>query len=275
VPVAAACCPLCGSPPGKIVERAESPYCVVKCSDCGLAYVDPIPDAKELARHYNEDYYTDWLNDQRASRERMWNRRLSRIESLSDRGRLLDVGCGEGLFLEVAQQGGWRVSGTDISAYATEFASKRLGQDCFCGEIWDAPFDERSFDVITLWHVLEHSSSPISTMQAVYNLLKHKGLLVLAVPNLNDRLMQTIYWLLKGRRQRLFALNAKEIHLLHFTVRSLKALLAKTGFICLQVMPDYGVVQYSKKLINVLAAVPFYFWGVHWYNSIQVIARRN
>ena len=268
-------CPLCHSARCEIAEHAEPPYRVVRCSDCDLAYVDPIPDVGELSLHYNQDYYAEWISNQRKKRERMWARRLKGIESMANRGSILDVGFGEGLFLELAKQNGWQVHGTDVSAYATEFASKRLGQNVFCGEIWDAGFNEQGFDVITLWHVLEHTTSPMRTLQEVRKVLKPGGLLALAVPNLNDRLMQAVYRIVKGRKPRLFSIGDKEIHLFHFSVRSLRLLLEKAGFTSVKIGPDFGVVEVSKQLINSLAATLFYSMGVHWYNSLQVFARRG
>ncbi len=268
-------CPICRSTPGEIVERAEPPYCVVKCPDCGLAYVDPIPVSEDLSRHYDQDYYAEWISGQREKRKCMWMQRLKRIESMTNKGSLLDVGCGEGLFLELAKESGWQVHGADVSAYATQFASKRLGQSLFCGQIWDADLTDQSFDVITLWHVLEHTTSPMRTLQEVRRALKPSGLLVVAVPNLNDKFMQATYRLVKGRKPHLFSIIDKEVHIFHFSVQSLRRLLEKAGFICVKVGPDFGVVEFSKQLINRLAAVLFYPLGVHWYNSIQVFARRG
>jgi SAM-dependent methyltransferase len=268
-------CPVCRTTLRQLVEQAEPPYQVVRCSDCGLVYVDPTPDAGELFRHYNQDYYAEWISSQREKRKRMWARRLKGIERMTKKGAILDVGCGEGLFLELAQQNGWRVYGTDVSAYAAEFASKRLGQDLFCGEIGAAGFNAQSFDVITFWHVLEHTTSPMRTLQEVRNLLKPGGLLVLAVPNLDDFLLQAAYRLVKGRKPRLFSIHDREIHLLHFSVRSLRFLLGKTGFVCVEIGPDFGVVELTKRLINHAAAALFRLARVHWYNSIQVVARRG
>jgi hypothetical protein len=65
------------------------PYSVVRCSECDLVYVDPIPDAIALSRHYDQDYYAEWISAQRDKRERMWARRLKGIESMASKGRIL------------------------------------------------------------------------------------------------------------------------------------------------------------------------------------------
>jgi 2-polyprenyl-3-methyl-5-hydroxy-6-metoxy-1,4-benzoquinol methylase len=205
----------------------------------------------------------------------MWSRRLRDIEKMITGGDILDVGCGDGLFLELAKGSGWRVQGTDVSAYATEFASKRLGQNVFCGEIWDAGFHAQSFDAVTLWHVLEHTTQPARVLHEVRRVLRAGGTLVLAVPNLNDHLMRLAYRLVKGRRLRRFSLRDKEIHLFHFSVNSIRRLLDATGFECRQIGPDFGILELSHRLINITATAFFYMLGVHWYNSIQVIARRE
>ena len=74
--------------------------------------------------------------------------------------------------------------------------------------------------MITLWHVLEHTTSPMRTLQEVRKVLKPGGLLALAVPNLDDRLMQAVYRIVKGRKPRLFSIGDKEIHLFHFPFKA-------------------------------------------------------
>lgn len=265
-------CPLCSSTRCELAETTEPPHRLVRCADCSLVFVDPIPDSGELSRHYDQDYYAEWVSTQRDKRERMWSRRLKGIENKSTGGDILDVGCGDGLFLELAKRNGWRVQGTDVSAYAAGFASERLGQSVFCGEIWDAGFHEQSFDVVTLWHVLEHTTQPACVLHEVRRVLKAGGTLVLAVPNLNDHLMRLAYRLVKGRRLRRFSLRDKEIHLFHFSVNSIRRLLDAAGFECQQIGPDFGIVELAYRLVNWPAAVLFYILGVHWYNSIQAVA---
>ncbi len=90
----------------------------------------------------------------------MWQNRLNKIQRIRSSGKLLDVGCGEGLFLRLAQANGWRISGTELSSFASKLAANTLKTDIYCGELDEAKFAKNSFDVVTMWHVLEHVKSP-------------------------------------------------------------------------------------------------------------------
>ena len=270
----AARCPICPTAPARAVETAEPPYRVVRCQECGLVYVDPVPDAAALSRHYSRDYYAEWVSLQADKRRRMWARRLEAIARVAPTGRLLDVGCGDGVFLNLAMESGWTVEGTEVSAWAAEHATRNIGRPVFCGEIWDAGFPAQSFDVVTLWHVLEHVSAPLRVLEEVRRVVKPGGRLVVAVPNVDDRVMQAVYRVVKRRRPHLFSVADKELHLYHFSVFSLKRLLDRAGFACIEVGPDFGIVELPKKLINYAAAVLSRCFNAHWYNSIRMTARR-
>jgi 2-polyprenyl-3-methyl-5-hydroxy-6-metoxy-1,4-benzoquinol methylase len=266
-------CPICSSTRHETIEEAEYPYRVLKCVECDMVYVHPLPDAEELSRHYDAGYYFGWISVQKKTRERMWARRLKVIRRWAEPGSLLDVGCGEGLFLEVAKNGGWQAEGTELSSHAADFASRRLQQPIFCGEVWQADFAPRNFNVVTMWHVLEHTTQPLRILSAVKGLLKPGGYLVLAVPNVNDFVMQVAYLFTKGHKQRLFSLKDKEVHLFHFSEKTLRTLLTRAGFECLTYGPDFGIVDPAKKLINGLGVAIHRVMGAHVYNSIQVIAQ--
>ncbi|MDF1593537.1 MAG: class I SAM-dependent methyltransferase [Desulfobacterales bacterium] len=98
-------------------------------------------------------------------------------------GHLLDVRCGEGSFLAVVQKEGWRVSGTEFSMFAAKQAADLLNIDIFCGKLSNAGFHENSFDVVTMWHVLEHVDDPKKYLEEIHRILKPNGLFVFAVPD--------------------------------------------------------------------------------------------
>jgi SAM-dependent methyltransferase len=272
MPLKVLSCPVCRSALCEINEHAEPPYLVVRCLDCDLVYVDPIPDVGELSRHYNQDYYAEWISTQRKKRERMWARRLKRIESMTNKGRILDVGCGEGLFLELAQKNRWQVEGTELSPFAARHASTALQRSVFGGELWEAGFPAHFFDVVTMWHVLEHTRDPLKVVKEARRVLKAEGYLILAVPNVNDHLMRLAYRIVKGHTPRLFSPEDKELHFFHFSAKTIQALLERSGFGCIYVRPDFGIVEVPKRLINFFAAIPYYFGNFHISNALEIAA---
>ena len=150
-------CYLCQSEEYCIVEAGEGNSRVLKCNRCGLVYVYPKPPKRELKRHYNSEYYQDWMDCQKPLRIRMWQKRLEAINSERATGRMLDIGCGEGLFLKIAQDSGWSVEGTEISEFAQKVAAQNIGKEIWPDEVWEAGFDAASFDVVTIWHVFPPS----------------------------------------------------------------------------------------------------------------------
>lgn len=265
------CCNLCGCRKFKTVEE-ESSFRVLRCRQCSLVFVYPHPIGSELKQHYDEDYYAEWINTQRQKRVSMWKKRLKRVQRSHSGVKLLDVGCGEGAFLDVAQKAGWEVSGTELSSYAAKYARDILGADIFCGQLFEAQFADRSFDVVTMWHVLEHVTNPKRYLAEVKRVLRPDGLLVIAVPNVNDLIMQIAYRIIKRRKLKLFSRDDKEVHLFHFSPKTIKAYLDKTGFNCLKISPDFGIVENTKKLINMISVIPYYLAGIKIFNAIEIFA---
>jgi 2-polyprenyl-3-methyl-5-hydroxy-6-metoxy-1,4-benzoquinol methylase len=265
-------CNLCGHKYYKVMENDETPFRVVKCKKCSLVFVHPYPNYEKLKRHYADNYYEEWLAAQRKKRIKMWNRRLKRLENCRERGSILDVGCGEGTFLQVAKKNDWTINGTELSAYGAKYATNLLGVEIFCGELYDAKFPENSFDVITMWHVLEHVTDPKGYLTEIKRILKPDGLLIIAVPNVNDLLMRIAYRIVKRRRIKLFLRGEKEVHLYHFSPKTIKAYLDTTGFECMRLRPDFGIVENSKKLINLISTLPYFLAGIKIFNAIEVYA---
>ncbi len=268
-------CNLCGESRFRVVEEDQKPQYVLKCLRCGLVFVDPVPDLTGLSTHYDEDYYADWLESQRDERERMWRRRLDALEKRCRPGRLLDVGCATGTFLQLAQNRGWQVWGTEYSAYAARYAGDHLKREIFCGELIDARYEGASFDVVTFWHVLEHVTDPTRYLQEARRILKPSGLLIIAVPNVNDLVMRAAYRVVKGRPLKLFTQGEREIHLFHFSADTLRAILMKAGFERIAIGPDYGIIDRSKRLVNGLAVACSYLTGLKLFNALEAYATRT
>jgi len=191
-------CNFCGADDSELVLESGDRLCgvegtfrLVRCRKCGLIHVNPRPTADELARYYPDDYlpYTPAIEDEpslwrRLDRRYGLYRRCRAVISRADGpGRLLDVGCATGVFLDGMRRRGWRVWGVDINAKVAQYARERLGLDVFVGQLEEAAFPARSFDVVTLWDVLEHVPDPRRTLTEVARILRPGGLLVLSLPD--------------------------------------------------------------------------------------------
>ncbi len=250
-------CNLCGEDDTRLVQKAEEPYRVVRCKNCGLVYTNPHPDREVIEEHYQEDYYREWIERQMKRRVPMWKRRLKDLQKHKSNGRLLDVGFGCGTFLKLAREGGFEVFGTEISEYACRYAQHVLELDVFRGELEEARLPSESFDLVTLWHCLEHLADPKAALKEIHRVLKKNGLLLVAVPNLDNYITRVLYVLARGKRLKLFSVNAKELHLWHFTTQSLAALLNAAGFKVVEVNLDLAQIEFSKKIVDFLTS------GIH------------
>lgn len=267
-------CILCNGSNSSVIEDCEGGYKVLKCLGCGFVYVDPIPRKESLKKAYSDEYYTPWLENQRKKRRKMWKKRVKILNNFSGwKGKLLDVGCGEGLFLEVAQKDGWNVTGTEFSPFAAKYGRGKLGLNIHQGELSDIGFPAKTFDAITMWHVLEHTINPLVILEEIRRILKDGGVFILAIPNLNNILSQWTYKLVKGKRMHLFDPSDRELHLYHFTPETIRLALEKTGFKVKKIIPDMGVIQWHIRSLNYFAQGLSFLIGRIITDAIEVRAR--
>ncbi len=246
-------CILCGGREADVIDRAGQ-YAILKCKRCDLVYVHPFPAEELLGKAYSEEYYTPWLGDQRNKRIGMWKKRLRTLNRFFvSKGSLLDIGCGECLFLELARKDGWLVTGTEKSSFAARYGREKLGLNIFQGELLDLGLPGKSFDAVTMWHVLEHTVNPLAVLKEARRILKDSGVFILAVPNLDNILSQVAYRLVKGRKMRLFTPEDRELHLYHFSSKTIKLALEQAGFEVRRIAPDMGIIQLRIRILNYAA----------------------
>jgi len=159
----------------------------------------------------------------------MWQKRWELVKSHASGTRLLDVGAGLGTFLAEARDDGWEVSGTEVSKSAIAKARELFGFEMAEGQLEDVSL-QGPYDVVTLWHVLEHLPSPSRGLDLARRLLRRGGLLVVAVPN--DSNARWRFQKLKNGVYMPYEELApgKEVHLSHFTVAALRAAIEARGF---------------------------------------------
>ncbi|HET7035103.1 MAG TPA: class I SAM-dependent methyltransferase [Thermomicrobiaceae bacterium] len=204
-------CLLCGNRQHQVRYRGRDYLCgvpgeftIVECVSCGFHYLTPRPDQTEIGRFYPDDYdaYTSWDKEEsaalRAARADDIARRAGVIERYASPGDLLDVGCASGDFLAAMRdRGDWRVRGLEPSATAVARARASYGLTVDEGSLESACYEPGSFDVITMWEVLEHVPQPRETLRRVYELLRPGGTLVMSMPcrdALDARIFGT-YWI--------------------------------------------------------------------------------
>lgn len=208
------------------VTLESGPYRLWKCQGCGLVSLCPMPPENQEPLLYGEGYYSRGLAVLPA---RLWAPALRllrwsqvrKVVGRREKGRILDVGCGDGRFLEAMARRGWEVRGVETSAEGYRLARDRLGPSIWNAELGDCAFPESYFDVVTLWHVLEHVAYPLELLPEVRRVLKDDGVLIIAVPDI-----ESVEARLAGAGW--FHLDLPR-HLFHYSPRTLVALLERTG----------------------------------------------
>ena len=197
----------------------------------------PAPNEDQLSKYYKSEDYISHTNSKRnlfehvyhLIRSRALKKKLRLINSFGNESKqLLDVGCGTGDFLKTALTDGWTVTGIEPNEQARKIANVKTNQNVFeIGHL--ANLKEHSFDVITLWHVLEHLPKLDTHIQLFRKLLKPNGLLIIAVPNYKsyDAAHYKEFW----------AAYDVPRHLWHFSRKSINKLFQKENFILIKTIP--------------------------------------
>ncbi len=161
---------------------------LMKCKNCGLLCIDPQPGWEELSAHYPNDYHAYLQKESNVTSFMRGFGLRKRVKSVLrnttvQNGRLLDVGCATGDFLQsFKSMTDWKVEGLEIVPEAAA-AARAKGLDIIEAELAAANLEAGIYDVITLWDVLEHVPNPAATLLLCYGLLKPGGILVLKCPD--------------------------------------------------------------------------------------------
>lgn len=243
MPDSEALCPVCrgpielyqaGTTDGPAYFNGQSSYGIAggdyrfrlpiwKCKKCGHGVTEFGVSAGEITAWYKRhELDTVFLADE-AGRRRTAAQVLRRIESLREgKGTLLDIGAGPGLFVSEARRRGWRAEGVEPSDASRSFARDRLGVELQAGgikELGDIP--AASYDVVTLFDVIEHLPEPVAAMREVGRILVPGGTLVIVAPKFDS-------WLAYFLGKRWYSIFPAHLH--YFTDLSLGHALEESGF---------------------------------------------
>lgn len=231
-------CPLCLTGESQILfdgpnicgaaELCSDTFVLRKCLRCGMAYLDPRPDAAELARFYPPDYWTPQASGLKLKLFEMFWRQINRrrwsyiVEHQPGR-RLLDIGCGTGDFLSACPVQDMELYGLEPGPNGFRISRQRAPKAVIkMQKLREARFPSEFFDVVTLWHVFEHLAEPSLELDEIHRVLRDGGLLILALPNLNSLGFR---W----GKQHWYHLDVPR-HLFHYSPQILTRLLTAYGF---------------------------------------------
>lgn len=230
-----AACNLCGGHERRQLFRKFG-YDLVACRDCGLVFVGNPPGEAEIAAFYSgeEDYHSELLNPAHPSFARVQGiarqhmRFLRKSVARSAGLKLLDIGCSSGLFLNEAREAGFDGHGAELGAATSGFARDHFGLNVHTGDWRDAGHADASFDVITLFDVIEHLPDPLAELVAIRRLLKPGGLLLQSTPDIDGLFPRASYLL--ANKLDYWPHPEPPHHLYQFSRRTLSALTEKAGY---------------------------------------------
>ncbi len=234
------------------------------CDDCTIRFTQSVPASADIGPYYQSAAYVSHSDTQKGFINRLYHiirnhtlstkRKLVQKVSGKKTGTLLDVGAGTGAFVNTMQTAGWKITGLEPDDIARTNAEHKYGLNLLSPDLLNT-LDAEHFDVITLWHVLEHVHELHPYLENFHRLLKPGGRLLIAVPNYTsyDAIHYKGFW----------AAYDVPRHLYHFSPKGMELLARKKGFGLEAVQPmwfDSFYVsmlseQYKNGSANIVGAV--------------------
>ncbi len=234
-------CPVCG-------YRISEPYLnckdhsvsgeefsLVQCKNCSFVYTNPRPNEKQIGKYYQSVNYISHTDTNKGIINKVYHLvrkktiadKINLVNRLHEKGNLLDIGCGTGFFLENCQKQGWRSKGIEPDEGARSIAQNRLNVPIE-KDLLTSFLDEK-FDILTLWHVLEHIHELNKTVEKIVSIMSGDAKVIIAVPNISsyDAKRYNKYW----------AAYDLPKHLYHFSKKTLELLMNNHGIKLVEIIP--------------------------------------
>lgn len=246
-------CPVCGSSVF-IPIKARADLALCQCRSCGLRRAG-IPAGGVAGLYNTRGYYAAWGivkgNEAHvaAMKKTTFGERLRGLEKFRRKGKILDVGCATGFFLEAARARGWEPSGIEINKFAARRAQDKFGEAVWCGPFENAPVEKESFDAVVMCDLLEHLPDPAAALRKTLEVLKPGGVLSITCPNVSS---------LSARITGDAWYHYKKEHLYYFSPATLRRLLKSAGFevAAIRSAPKALTVEYIALQFSVFRSFP-------------------
>jgi SAM-dependent methyltransferase len=239
-------CNACGQHGFSLLLRKDG-YDMVRCDHCRLIWVGNPPTDDERSKMYSFDtgYHASLVDDAASvafhTREAALNLRV--LRRFAGSGRLLDIGCSTGLFLRAARAIGWTGQGLEYSPDSSKIAREQHQLDVKTGELQAGTYPAESFDVVTMWDVIEHVPDPYATLVQIHRILASDGQVLLKTPNA-DGLYPRLSLRL-AERLGFWGHAEPPGHLFQFSVATLSRLAERAGFRVVDVVHQRIPIGYS------------------------------
>ncbi|MFA5275718.1 MAG: class I SAM-dependent methyltransferase [Candidatus Omnitrophota bacterium] len=224
----------------------KSGWDIVRCDSCGLEFVYPLPTERVVDDYYNKHKQSSKVRiatylKTRVSRNRRDQRKLKLLEGIQgNKGRILDIGCGMGLFVKNASDRGWTAEGIDLDKEMIEYGKNAFGVNLSCTDLNDFRLPDGYFDAITMFNLLDHLRRPLDFLKEVERILKPNGIIYM---NLHD----AGGWKAKTYREN-WGAYCPPGHLYYYTLDTLEALVNKAGLKFLMV-PGVNLKEGIKMIL--------------------------
>ena len=230
-------CPVCDSKKLFRLAGYEAAM-LVKCRNCLFVFTKRIPEDKELSEYYS--YYPIHSTVSEITRKR-YRELLENFEKYRKTNNIIDVGCGDGFFLEEAKKKGWNVYGTEYGLHYINICEEK-GIQMKGGMLSPLNYEAESFDVITSFEVIEHINYPMVELKNFNSILRNNGIVYITTPNFNSisRRMFKDKWNVIGYPE----------HLSYYTPQSIDYLLKKSGFKKINIRTTGISIDRAKKAMS-------------------------
>ncbi len=231
----------------------------------------------QYTNEYLANYYSTYIRDESHIAEELRKAHtycLSLVEKCKpEKGKLLDIGSGNGFLINIARDRGWEPIGHEIDCNSAKEVEKKVNIKMLCGEFSDLNIEEK-FDAITMLHVLEHLKQPEKHIQKVSLVMNKGGILFIALPNIHSRsaLFKLFLEKIKLKRKNIAAYYDTEHHLFYFSPYSIRNFLEKNGFEIVRIYSGDNIDLSRNAFLNLLDEK--ILSKLFWHSSMGVIARK-
>ena len=266
-------CYICNSEKSKFIKK-ENNFQIYKCLYCNLFFLNPPPDYTK-----GEEIIEYWSSKSERNSKINYNTYkdvnffyLKRIiKFLNKKDKILDLGCGYGHFVNLANNNNFDAYGVDLSKNSTDFAKNNLElKNIYCNDLTNIKFEKDFFDCVIAINLFEHVHNPDEVLIEINKILKNNGIVIIRVPNMVfHEIIFKIFNFFKFFKKKDYSILADKppVHLYGYCLKNLNYLILRNNFKIINFGPSllgnskktYMLIIFYRKILNLLFSTVFMF----------------